>query len=195
MAGASPSCRVGGTTVPAGNRRAGKAAGDCRSPRRFAPVRTLGPSQRWSSWSAGVLSRYFNGNRPDNSGLRPFMAGVPFIKEQGPSVISASSKARSAMASILAPAIVLIAHGPLSFATTARDFADVAVRTLAQDVHDKGWVAFSAPTGQGTWDIHLMRPDGSSRRPLTTTPDANEFWPQFSRDGTKLLYRRVRRDE
>ncbi|MBL9135653.1 MAG: PD40 domain-containing protein, partial [Verrucomicrobiales bacterium] len=47
----------------------------------------------------------------------------------------------------------------------------------------------------GTWDIHLMRPDGSSRRPLTTTPDANEFWPQFSRDGTKLLYRRVRRDE
>ncbi|MBL9136341.1 MAG: hypothetical protein JNK85_10760 [Verrucomicrobiales bacterium] len=63
---------MSGTTVPAGNRRAGKAAADCRiSPRRFAPVRTLGPGQRWSSWSAGVLSRYLNGNRPDSTEMRP----------------------------------------------------------------------------------------------------------------------------
>ena len=71
---------------------------------------------------------------------------------------------------------------------------DEAVSMLAREVQSKGWIAFSAHTGQGGWDLHLMRPDGSARRSLVSTPDANEFWPQFSRDGTRLLYRRLRRD-
>lgn len=40
-----------------------------------------------------------------------------------------------------------------------------------------------------------MRPDGSERRALTRTPEWNEAAPQFSRDGTKLLYRRLKAAE
>ncbi|MCC7374436.1 MAG: hypothetical protein IT581_07255 [Verrucomicrobiales bacterium] len=92
-------------------------------------------------------------------------------------------------------AAACLAGLPAAFAAPAPAHTSEAVEALSREVRDKGWIAFSAPTGQGTWDIHLMRPDGSSRRPLTATPDANEFWPQFSRDGTKMLYRRLRRDE
>ncbi len=40
-----------------------------------------------------------------------------------------------------------------------------------------------------------MRPDGSQRRNITNTPDANEAYPLFSRDGARLLYRRLARSE
>jgi Tol biopolymer transport system component len=66
---------------------------------------------------------------------------------------------------------------------------------LAAEVRAKGWIAFSAPSKHGDWDLYLMRPDGSERRALTQTPEWNEAWPQFSRDGSKLLYRRLKRDE
>ncbi len=66
---------------------------------------------------------------------------------------------------------------------------------LAAEVRGKGWIAFSAPSEKGDWDLYLMRPDGSERRALTRTPEFNEAWPQFSRDGTKLLYRRLKREE
>jgi len=68
---------------------------------------------------------------------------------------------------------------------------DPAVAALAAEVHDLGWVAFAARSDHGDWDLFLMRPDGSSRRPLTSTPEWNEGAPQFSRDGTRLLYRRL----
>src|SRR5262249_56468674 len=66
---------------------------------------------------------------------------------------------------------------------------------LASEVRGKGWIVFSARSDQGDWDLFLMRPDGSQRRALTHTPEWNEAWPQFSRDGSRLLYRRLRRAE
>jgi Tol biopolymer transport system component len=70
-----------------------------------------------------------------------------------------------------------------------------AVARLAGEVRDKGWMVYAARSLNGDWDLHLMRPDGSDRRNLTQTPEWNEAWPQFSRDGSRLLYRRLRRDE
>lgn len=72
---------------------------------------------------------------------------------------------------------------------------DEEMSKLAREVHGQGWIAFSAPTNDGGWDLHLMRPDGSARRPLTSTKEWSEFWPQFSRDGKRLLYRRIRAGE
>jgi len=69
------------------------------------------------------------------------------------------------------------------------------VARLAEEVKGKGWIVFPARSEQRDWDLYLMRPDGSQRRPITRTPEWNEAWPQFSRDGSKLLYRRLRRDE
>ncbi len=66
---------------------------------------------------------------------------------------------------------------------------------LAEEVRSRGWIVFATHSPRGDWDLFLMRPDGSERRNLTQTPDWNEAWPQFSRDGTRLLYRRLARDE
>jgi Tol biopolymer transport system component len=66
---------------------------------------------------------------------------------------------------------------------------------LAAELHELGWVAYSAKTEKGDWDLFLMRPDGSDRRPLTRTPDANEAGVRFSRDGKRLLYYRLPRGE
>jgi Tol biopolymer transport system component len=76
---------------------------------------------------------------------------------------------------------------------TADGAAEVA--RLTDEVRTKGWIAFSARSAKGDWDIYLMRPDGSERRNLTQSPEWNEAWPQFSRDGSRLLYRRLKRDE
>lgn len=72
---------------------------------------------------------------------------------------------------------------------------DVEVERLAAEVRTKGWIVFPARSEQGDWDLFLIRPDGSQRRNLTGTPEANESSPQFSRDGTRLLYRRLARSE
>jgi Tol biopolymer transport system component len=70
-----------------------------------------------------------------------------------------------------------------------------AVARLAAEVRTQGWVVFGARSEKGDWDLFLCRPDGSARRNLTQTPGFNEFSPQFSRDGRRLLYRRVPRSE
>src|SRR6266446_3213312 len=69
------------------------------------------------------------------------------------------------------------------------------VARLAAEVHGKGWIVFPARSEQGDWDLFQMRPDGSRRRVLTRTPGWNEAAPQFSRDGSRLLYRRLKRAE
>jgi Tol biopolymer transport system component len=69
------------------------------------------------------------------------------------------------------------------------------IAQLANEVRGKGWVVFPARSEQGDWDLFLMRPDGSQRRALTQTPEWNEAAPQFSRDGKRLLYRRLKRAE
>src|SRR6266487_4490737 len=69
------------------------------------------------------------------------------------------------------------------------------VARLAAEVSGKGWIVFPARSEQGDWDLFRMRPDGSQRRALTRTPEWNEAAPQFSRDGSRLLYRRLKRAE
>jgi len=71
--------------------------------------------------------------------------------------------------------------------------ADPGATDLASEVANRGWILFSTKTGQGDYDLFLSRPDGSSRRNLTQTPDANEFGGRFSPDGKRMLYRRQSR--
>lgn len=70
-----------------------------------------------------------------------------------------------------------------------------AVRRLANEVRGKGWIAYGARSEQGDWDLFVCRPDGSGVRNLSRTPEFNEAAPEFSRDGRKLLYRRLPRAE
>ncbi len=67
---------------------------------------------------------------------------------------------------------------------------DDRVTQLGKEVADKGWIVYAARSENGTWDLFLMRPDGSSRRNITNTPDYEEGGPRFSPDGSRLLYRR-----
>src|SRR6478752_1743510 len=76
----------------------------------------------------------------------------------------------------------------------ASDTSDDVTR-LAEEVRGKGWIVFPARSEQGDWDLFLMRPDASHRHALTRTPEWNEAAPQFSRDGQKLLYRRLKLDK
>ena len=59
----------------------------------------------------------------------------------------------------------------------------------------KGWIAFSAKTEAGDWDLFICRPDGSDRRPLTTTRDFHEAGVRFSPDGERILYYRMPKSE
>ena len=60
---------------------------------------------------------------------------------------------------------------------------------LREEVRGKGWLAYSARSDNGTWDVFLSRPDGSQRRNLTNTSDLEEAAPRFSPAGDQLLYR------
>src|SRR5205807_4591050 len=66
---------------------------------------------------------------------------------------------------------------------------------LAQEVRGKGWLVYTARSQQSDWDLFICHPDGSNVRNLSKTPEFNEAAPQFSRDGRKLLYRRLPRTE
>jgi Tol biopolymer transport system component len=79
--------------------------------------------------------------------------------------------------------------------SSASAAANDSVRTLAEEVCGKGWIVFCARSGEGDWDLFLCRPDGSDLGNITHTPAYNEAASQFSRDGRKLLYRRLPRDE
>ena len=67
--------------------------------------------------------------------------------------------------------------------------------TLRAELRDRGWLAFSARAAAGDWDLFLMRPDGSERRPLTATSEFNEAGARFSPDGQRSLYYRLPRSE
>jgi Tol biopolymer transport system component len=83
----------------------------------------------------------------------------------------------------------------LSLATSFRAAAASDIEALRDEVRGKGWIAFSARSDKGDYDLFLMRPDGSSLTNITRTPDFSEAYPLFSRDGTRILFRRVPRDE
>lgn len=69
------------------------------------------------------------------------------------------------------------------------------IPALREAVRAKGWIAYTARSPQGDYDIFLMRPDGSAVTNITRTPDFNEAYPLFSRDGSRLLWRRLTRGE
>jgi Tol biopolymer transport system component len=90
-----------------------------------------------------------------------------------------------------------LAHGA---SPELRPPGEVAIRpdnisALADEVHAKGWIVFSARSDKEDWDLFVCRPDGSSLRNLTSTPEFNEAAAHFSPDGRKLLYRRLPRTE
>lgn len=90
----------------------------------------------------------------------------------------------------------LVAASLLALTThLAQAGSDAALAQLRAEVHDKGWIAYGARSTAGDWDLFVCRPDGTDIHPLTRTPQFNEFSPQFSHDGHKVLYRRVPRQE
>ena len=70
---------------------------------------------------------------------------------------------------------------------------DEPKRQLAEQVKALGWIAFSARTDKGDWDLFIMRPDGSELQQLTQTPEFNEAGVRFSPRGNGLLYYRMPR--
>jgi Tol biopolymer transport system component len=66
---------------------------------------------------------------------------------------------------------------------------------LARELQGKGWLVFSAESGQGDYDLVVMRPDGSGRAKLTDTRAWNEAGARFSPDGKRLLYYRMPKSE
>ena len=90
--------------------------------------------------------------------------------------------------------ILALAAGAADAVATVPQAAP-AGRVLADEVRDRGWIAYAARSDKGDWDIFVCRPDGSQIQNLTGTPEHNEFSPQFSRDGRRLLYRRMPRTE
>lgn len=68
---------------------------------------------------------------------------------------------------------------------------DTGAADLAKELAGKGWLIYSARADNGTWDLFLSRPDGSSTRNITNTPDYEEAAPRFSPDSSQLLYRRL----
>ncbi len=103
---------------------------------------------------------------------------------------------KQALGSCFLAALVLIVFSSRTVAQPVSGSASNAAMTaLASEVHSLGWIVYGARTEKGDWDLFASRPDGSDRRNLTSTSEFSEFSPQVSRDGTQLLYRRVRRDE
>jgi len=73
----------------------------------------------------------------------------------------------------------------------AEDNADARIVALSNEVHNKGWIIYSARTDKSNWDLFLMRPDGSEHRNITNTRQFNEAAARFSPDGQKILYYRI----
>ncbi len=90
---------------------------------------------------------------------------------------------------------LLMLASTASVAWAADRKPDPAAEQLAREVRDQGWIAYGARSDKGDWDLFLCRPDGSGIRNLTRTSGANEIYPLFSRDGRRLLYRKLPKDQ
>ncbi len=64
---------------------------------------------------------------------------------------------------------------------------------LASELHDKGWILYSAKSDNGTWDLFMMRPNGSDAHNLTNTPGIEEAAPRFSPNSDRILYRSLKK--
>lgn len=65
------------------------------------------------------------------------------------------------------------------------------VRKLYNELATKGWIVYSAKTEKGDYDLFISRPNGTSVRNITRTPEYSELDAQFFPDGKRILYRRV----
>ena len=93
----------------------------------------------------------------------------------------------------------------LILAATAGAADDPAAEALRKEVAKKGWIVIAAYAKEietqkrlsdddlGQADLYLMRPDGSEMKNITNTPDTHEFFPRFSNDGKRIMYRRMRK--
>lgn len=95
---------------------------------------------------------------------------------------------------LLAALCLITTGGAWWVETPARAADDDAVDALSAEVAGLGWVLYSARAEAGDWDIFCCRPNGSEVQNLTRTPQHNEYSPLVSRDGQRLLYRRLPRD-
>ena len=98
---------------------------------------------------------------------------------------------------ILGFASFLLASAPDTFreSVSTEKAADSRVAELGAEVREKGWIVCGAKTDRGDWDLFLLRPDGSKLRNITNTPDWSEAAPRFSPDGSRLLYRRLKKGQ
>ena len=83
------------------------------------------------------------------------------------------------------------AAATLCFAADRAASRDARSSQLAAELRNKGWIAYSAMSGQDDWDLFLIRPDGSGRRNITKSPEYHELGVRFSPNGKKILFRRV----
>ena len=85
---------------------------------------------------------------------------------------------------------------------------DGGVATLRNEIAEKGWLIFAAHPAEiksgkliakqeerGPFDLYVCRPDGSDLRNITNTTDFHELGAVVSKDGKKLLYRKVPADQ
>ncbi|KXK35109.1 MAG: Protein TolB [Candidatus Hinthialibacteria bacterium OLB16] len=91
--------------------------------------------------------------------------------------------------------LLALAHTAIFFflivpASAQSDQADESLK-LREEVQNRGWLAYSSRSENGTWDIFLSRPDGSQRQNITNSADYEEAAPRFSPAGDKLMYRRL----
>jgi len=101
---------------------------------------------------------------------------------------------RHIIGTVLVLAITVSAKGQATRTSASVNKLNTVER-LAEEVRNKGWIVFCARSDKGDWDLFLSRPDGSRLLNITNTPQYNEAAPQFSRDGHRLLYRRLARNE
>ena len=91
-------------------------------------------------------------------------------------------RARSLLLATLIFATPLVTHAE-----------DQAEFVLADEVATKGWIVFSGRNDNASWDLYVMRPNGTKVRNLTRSLEYEEAAPRFSPDGSRLLYRRLAR--
>lgn len=86
-----------------------------------------------------------------------------------------------------------VATATLCFAADRAEPRDARSSKLAAELRNKGWIAFSAMSGQSNWDLFLIRPDGSAQRNITKSLDYHEVGVRFSPNGKRSCFGVCRR--
>lgn len=92
---------------------------------------------------------------------------------------------------VLSTMVSILANRPGTAGDAKPAIKDPQVRKLSAELADKGWIVFSAKSEKGDYDLFVSRPNGTSLRNITRTPDFNELGARFLPDGKRIIYRRV----